>query len=234
MSSGGFTAAYKELVPQFERSNHDTVTTAFGPSMGNTPDSISQRLERHEPADVVILASTVLDDLIKHGFVQPGSRVDLARSGVGVAVRAGAPLPDISSAAALKAALLRAKSIAYSSSASGVYVSTVLFPRLGISEQIRSKCQRVEGLVGPVVANGGAEIGFQQISELRPIAGITLVGPLPPEVQHVTVYSAGLGANASDPAAARALIAFLASPAAEAAIRKSGLEPPVRQAASLP
>jgi molybdate transport system substrate-binding protein len=225
MSSGGFTAAYLVLVPEFERATNNKVETTFGASMGNTPDSIPSRLQRGEPADVVILAASALDDLIKQGKVVAGSRVDLARSSIGMAVRAGAPKPDISSVEALTRTLLRAKSIAYSSSASGVYLSTELFQRLGIADQIKGKSRRIDGEpVAAVVARGDAEIGFQQISEILPVPGIDYVGPLPPDVQRVTVFSAGVAAGARKPDAARALITFLASPGAAAAIRKSGLE----------
>ena len=226
MTSGAFTAALRELTAQFERATKNKVETTYGASMGNTPDSIPSRLQRGEAVDVVILAGQALDDLIALGQVAAGSRVDLVRSSIGMAVRAGAPKPDISSVDALKRTLLDAKSIAYSSSASGVYLSTELFQRLGIADQIRAKSKRIDsGPVGAVVARGEAEIGFQQISELLPVPGIDYVGPLPPGAQRVTVFSAGVGARAKVPDAARALIAFLASPAAAPAIKKSGLEP---------
>jgi molybdate transport system substrate-binding protein len=226
MISGGFTAAYLEVVPEFERATRTKIVTSFGASMGNAPDSIPVRLQRGEPADVVILAGPALDGLIAQGKVLAGSRVDLARSRIGMAVRAGAPRPDISSVAALTRTLLQARSIAYSASASGVYISTELFQRLGIADQVRGKSRRIESeRVGAVVARGDAEIGFQQISELLGIPGVDYVGPLPPEVQSVTVFSAGIGAGARDPAVAGALITFLASPAVAAAVAKSGLEP---------
>jgi molybdate transport system substrate-binding protein len=226
MTSGAFTAAYLELIPEFERTTHHQIATAYGASMGNAPDSIPSRLDRGEPVDVVILAAPALDDLIKHGKVVPGSRVDLVRSSIGIAVRAGAPKPDIRTVETLKDALLEAKSIAYSASASGVYLSQELFQRLGIADEIRGKCKRIANEpVGAVVARGEAELGFQQISELLPVAGIDYVGPLPPEVQKVTVFSAGIAVGAREPEAARALIQFLASPAVIPAITKSGLEP---------
>jgi len=226
MTSGGFTAALTELTPAFERATGHTVVTTYGASLGGAPDSIPSRLRRGEPADIVILASEALDDLVGQGRVVAGSRVDLARSSIGMAVRAGAPKPDISSVAALKRTLLRAKSIAYSASASGVYVSTELFQRLGIAAEVAGKSQRIESeRVATVVARGGAEIGFQQISELLPVAGIEYVGPLPPEVQRVTIFSAGVAAGAKTPDAARALITFLASAAGAPAITKSGMEP---------
>lgn len=226
VTSGAFTAAYLELVPEFEHTTRHTVATAFGASMGGAPDSIPSRLERGEPVDIVIMARPALDALIAQGKVVPGSAVDLVRSAIGMVVRAGAPRPDISSVEALKRALLSAHSIAYSASASGTYLAAELFPRLGIAEQIRNKSKRIESeRVAAVVARGEAEIGFQQISELLPVAGVDYVGPLPAGAQQVTVFSAGVAVHARAPAAARALIAFLASPAAAPVIRKSGLDP---------
>ncbi len=226
VTSGAFTAAYQQLVPQFEHTTHDKVTTAYGASMGGAPDSIPSRLQRGEPIDVVILAAPALDELIKQGKVIAGSRVDLARSSIGMAVRAAAPKPDISSLDALKRTLLQAKSIAYSDSASGAYLSKELFPRLGIADQIAGKCKRIAGEpVGAVVARRDAEIGFQQISELIPVKGIDYVGPLPPGAQKVTIFSAGIVAGAKEPDAARALVKFLASPAVAAVVAKTGLEP---------
>ena len=226
MTSGAFTAAYRELIPQFERATANKVVTSYGASMGNAPDSIPMRLERGEAADIVILARPALDELVNQGKVLSGSRVDLVRSSIGMAVRAGAPKPDISTVEALRRTLLQAKSIAYSASASGVYLSQEMFQRLGIADQILEKCKRIANEpVGAVVARGDAEIGFQQISELLPVPGIDYLGPLPPEVQKFTVFSAGVGVGAKQPDAARALIKYLASPAAVPAIKKSGLEP---------
>jgi molybdate transport system substrate-binding protein len=227
MTSGGLTAAYLAIVPDFERTTGQKIVTAFGASLGGAPDSIPSRIQRGEPVDVVILAAEALDELIRQGKIVSGSRVDLARSRIGMAVRRGAPKPDISTVEGLKRTLLHAKSIAYSASASGVYLSTELFPRLGISEQIKSKSRRIESeRVGAVVARGDAEIGFQQISELLGVPGIEFVGPLPNDVQRVTIFSAGVSVSASDPDRARTLIAFLKSPAATAAMKKSGLEAP--------
>jgi molybdate transport system substrate-binding protein len=226
MISGGFSAAYRTLVPEFERATKNTVATVSGPSMGATPEAIPNRLHRGEPADVLIMVGDALDELIKQGKVVADSRVELARSNIGMAVRAGAPKPDISTVDALKRTLLAAKSIAYSDSASGVYLSTVLFQRLGIADQIKGKSRMIPAEpVGAVVARGDAEIGFQQISELLPVQGIDLVGPLPPEVQKVTVFSAGIVTVAKEPDVGRALVKFLASPAAAPAITRSGLEP---------
>ncbi len=226
VTSGSFTAAYLELVPEYEAATHNKLVTQFGPSMGTTHNAIPIRLERSEVIDVVIMAAPALDDLIMQGKVRPGSRVDLVQSLMGMAVKAGAPKPDISTVDALKRTLLAAKSIAYSDSASGVYLSTELFPKLGVADQIKFKCRKIEAdPVGGVVATGEFEIGFQQISELRPVKGIDIVGPLPPGAQRVTVFAAGIPVTATHPEAAKALIQWLASPAAYAAIKKSGLEP---------
>ena len=225
MTSGAFTAAYLELIPQLELVTKCKIVTA-ATSMGTGANSIPNRLQRGEPADVVIMADAALAELIKDGKVVAESRVHLARSAIGMAVRAGSPKPDISSVDALKRALLQAKSIAYSASVSGLYLSTELFQRLGIADQIMPKSRRIEGeRVGAVVARGEAEIGFQQTSELLPVPGIDYVGPLPPEVQRVSVFSAGVAVGSRNSDAARVLIGFLASPAAARAITKSGMEP---------
>jgi molybdate transport system substrate-binding protein len=225
MTSGAFTAAYLELLKQFEnRTKHKVTTDAT--SMGTGADYIPNRVARGEPADVVILNDRALDDMIKKGLVVAGSRVDLARSGIGMAVRAGAPKPDISSVEALRRTLLAATSIAYSASVSGDYLSTQMFKRLGIADQVMKKSRRIEGeRVGAVVARGEAQLGFQQTSELLPVPGIDYVGPLPAEVQLITTFSAGIASHAASPEVARAFIAFLASPAAAATITRTGLEP---------
>ena len=226
MTSGALSAALREVTPAFERASGSTLIIVSGGSVAGAPDSIPDRLQRGERADVLIMAAGGIDDLTKAGRVVAGSRVDLARSSIGMAVRAGAPKPDISSVDALTRALLAAKSVAFSSSVSGVYISTELFQRLGIANQMLAKSRKVESEpVAAVVARGEAEIGFQQISELRPVPGIEVVGPLPPEVQRVTVFSAAAAAGSTNPRGGRALIAFLSSPAASAAIAKSGMDP---------
>lgn len=226
MASGGFTATYNDVVPEFERKTGNKVVTVYGASMGGAPDSIPVRLEHGEPADIVIMADTALEDLIKKGKVVAGSRVDLVRSVIGMAVKKGAPKPDISSVDALVKALLAAKSIAYSASASGTYLSGELFPKLGIADKIKDKSKRiVSERVGDIVARGEAEVGFQQVSELLPIEGIDYIGPLPEGAQKVTVFSAGIATGAKNPEDARKLIQFLAAPSVYPAIRKYGLEP---------
>jgi molybdate transport system substrate-binding protein len=226
MISNGLAAAYEALVPEFERLTGHKVLTAYGPSMGTTAIAIPNRLERGEPADVLIMVGYALGDLIKQGKVVPDSRVDLTRSLIGVVVKSGAPKPDISSANAVKRALLAAKSVAYSDSASGVYISTEMFAKLGIADQMKDKAKKIPAdPVAGVVAHGDAELGLQQISELIPVPGVDLVGALPPELQKITVYAGGIATVSREPEAGRALIKFLSSAAARDAIIKSGMEP---------
>ena len=226
MTSGAMSAALKEVTPAFERASGSTLIVVSGGSVAGAADSIPDRLARGERADVVIMAAGGIDDLAKAGRIVAGSRVDLARSSIGIAVRAGAAKPDISTVEALTRALLQAKSVAYSSSVSGVYISTELFQRLGIASQMTPKSRKIESEpVAVAVARGDAELGFQQISELRPVPGVDVVGPLPPAVQRVTIFSVATAAGSTNPAGGRALIAFLASPAASAAIARSGMDP---------
>jgi molybdate transport system substrate-binding protein len=226
MISGGLTAAYQALVPEFEKATGNKVITAYGPSMGTTVNAIPVRLARGEPADVLILVGYALDDLVKQGKATADSKVDLVRSPIGIAVKSGAPKPDISSADAVKRALLEAKSVAYSDSASGVYVSTEMFAKLGIVDAMKGKARQIPATpVGEIVARGEAEIGLQQIAELKPVSGIDIVGPLPPDLQKITVFSAGIATGSKEPEAGKALIKYLASPAAHDALVKSGLDP---------
>lgn len=225
-SSGGFAAAYRALAPGFEQQTGHKLISAWGPSMGDTPLAIPNRLQRGETIDVVIMAGESLDDLIKQGKVLDDTHDVLARSRIGMAVKTGEKKPDISTLEGLKKALLAASSIAYSDSASGVFLSTVLFPRFGIAEQIKGKSRMIPAEpVGRVVARGDAEIGFQQVSELLPIPGIDFAGLLPDEAQQVTPFSAGIVAASKQQEGAKALINYLASPAAAAQIRQTGLDP---------
>jgi molybdate transport system substrate-binding protein len=226
MISGGFSAALRDLAPAYKQQTGHTLEIVAGPSMGTTPQAIPNRLARGEQADVVIMVGYALDDLIKAGTVAADSRVDLARSPIAMAVRAGAPKPDISTVDRFRQALLNARSIAYSDSASGVYIQNEMFPKLGIADAVRTKSKMIPATpVGEVVARGDAEIGFQQLSELRPVPGIDIVGVIPPEVQKITVFAGGVVTNAQHGASARALLAFLASLAAAPSIANSGLEP---------
>ncbi|AUT61126.1 substrate-binding domain-containing protein [Paraburkholderia terrae] len=225
MSSGGFTAAYKLLGPRFASTTGNTLDTALGPSMGKSPEAIPNRLERGEPADVVIMVGYALDDLIKEGKIVPGSRVELADSRIGMVVREGAAKPDIGSVEALRQALLHAKSIAYSDSASGVYIERELFKRLGIEDQVKPKAKMIPRIpVASVVANGDYEIGFQQVSELLPIKGATYVGKIPESLQSVTRYAAGIPIGAQHPKEAKALLDYLASPEAQPEVKSTGLD----------
>jgi molybdate transport system substrate-binding protein len=233
MLSGGFAAAYLELVSQFERATGHTVSTVRGGSIGTAPNSIPSRLQRGEPVDVVVMNGNALDGLVKDGKIAAGTSVDLGRTSMGVAIHAGSPKPDIGSVDAFKSAMLSAKSIAYSSRGSA-YLFAELFPPLGIADEVKRKGLMVGDeaeAVGVAVARGEAEIGLQIISELLPVPGIDIVGPLPAEIQRIAplgrraVFSAGIVVGAKEPDAASALIKFLASPAAAPVITKSGLEP---------
>ena len=226
ITSGAFAEALKSLVPEYEKQSPNKVIISYGSSMGTAPDSIPSRLARNEKFDVLILASPSLDDFIKSGAVQPGTRVDLVASVMGAVVKSGAPKPDISTMAGLKSALLNAKSVAYSASASGVYLSTELFPKMGISEQMDKTARKIYSeRVASVVARGEAELGFQQVSELIPIPGVDFIGELPPEAQKTVLFSAGITNNVSNLNSSRDLIAFLASPKAAPTIQKAGLKP---------
>jgi molybdate transport system substrate-binding protein len=228
MTSGTFTAAFLELAPRFERATGHRLVAATT-SLGVGADSIPSRLQRREPADVVIVDDDTMRALIAGRTVIAATRTPLARSGIGMAVRAGALKPDISSVDALRRALLQATSVAYSSSVSGRYIVSELYQRLGIANEMAAKSRRIEGeRVGAVVARGEAEIGFQQTSELLPVPGIDYVGPLPSEVQRVSVFSAAVAAHAGNRVAAEALIRFLASADAAAAVTATGLEPVAR------
>lgn len=229
MTSGAFTAAHLALLPQVEQRTGKKVITVTT-SVGTGDASIPNRLKRGEVADLVIVADDLLRQLIADKRVLAQGATQLARSMIGMAVRAGAPKPDIGSADALKRTLLAAKSIGYSASVSGQYLTTELVQRLGIADQVLPKCRHIGGgeRVGAVVARGELEIGFQQMSELLPVPGIDHITPLPPEVQKVSAFTAGVGVNTTDKAAALAVIQFLASAAAHQAITASGLEPIAR------
>jgi len=230
MISAGFYDAYAELVPAFEQSSGNHLVTTRGPSLGDSPEAIPTRLRRGEPADVVIMLAASIDDLMRQGLLRQGSKRDLARSEIGMVVRAGAAKPDISTVDALRRTLIEAKSIAYSDSGSGIYLSTTLFAQLGVADQVAGKSRKVKGPpsgepVAAVVARGDAEIGFQQVSELVHVPGVTFVGTIPAQLQQEIFYAAALANGVSQPEAAAALIRLLASPEAASAISKAGLTP---------
>ena len=231
MISAGFHGAYSELGPAFERASGHHLVTTRGPSMGDSPESIPTRLSRGEAADVVILDGGAADELGKRGLVRADSKLELARSLVGMVVRDGAAKPDIATVEAFRNTLLAAKSIAYSDSGSGTYLSTTLFAKLGIADRIAGKSRKVRGPpsgepVASVVARGEAEIGFQQVAELIHVAGITYVGPIPAELQPMFSFAGALTNTVQQPEAATALLRFLASPEAAPVIANAGLMPP--------
>jgi molybdate transport system substrate-binding protein len=214
--------AYLELVAQFEKTSGHKVTTVFTGTL-----NVQKRLADGEAYDLIIMAGPAIDDQIKLGKAVAGSRVDFAKSGTGLAVRKGAPKPDISSADALRKTLLAAKSIGYSTGPSGVYMLSV-FEKLGITDQVKAKLKQSPSgvFVGTLIASGETEVGFQQISELVHFPGIDYVGPLPGDLQRLTVFSAGIHAGAKQADAARALVKFITAPAAASVIKKHGLELP--------
>ena len=217
-------AAIDELVPGFEQANGHRVRASYGPSGG-----ISRRFVAGEPADVVVIDSGALDDLIKQGKVMAG-RSDIARTAIGIAVRKGAPKPDVSSPEALKRALLAAKSVGHTALAGGGITAahvTRLFERLGIAAEMAPKIKLAaggpNGRVSVLISSGEAEIGLQQVSELMSNPEVEVIGMLPAELQQITTYSAGIAASAREPQAGRALVGFLAAPAAMAVYKRRGL-----------
>ncbi len=231
MISAGFYEVYAALGPAFERASGHRLVTTRGPSLGDSPEAIPTRLARGETADVVILDGGSADDLAKRGVVRASSKVLLARSQIGMVVRAGAAKPNIGSVEAFRRTLLAAKSVGYSDSASGIYLSTTLFAKLGVADQVAGKSRKVRGPpsgepVAAVVARGELEIGFQQVSELIHVPGVTFVGTIPAELQPPISFAGAITSAARQPDAALALLRFLASPEAATTIVKAGLTPP--------
>ena len=215
--------ACEELSPVYLAQRHTAIKIETGGSMGTTGTAIPARLDRGEVFDVVILFDASLDDLIRRGKVLPDSKVDLVNSDIGMAVKAGSPKPDIATLDALKKTLLAAKSITYTTGVSGVYVRDVMFPMLGIADEMKAKTV-MSTSSGDTVVEGKAEIGFQQVSELMPVKGLDIQA-LPHAAAKPSVFSAGIPVNAPHPKEAREYIQWLASPAAYEAIRKAGLDP---------
>jgi molybdate transport system substrate-binding protein len=233
--SGGFALAYEKLLPEFEKSSGITITTARGGSQGDGPNTIGAQLRRGLPVDVVIMNRAGLNDLIAEGRIVAGTDRDLAQTFLGLAVRAGAAKPDMHNVEAFKQTLLHARSVALDSSTTGIYMTTKLYPQLGIADEMARKTT----MSGPTaVANGEAEINIQPISEQLPVKGIELLGKIPEEVQYAAVFSAALVSGSKEADAARRLIAFLTSESAKAAIRSSGMDPclcvPMGQVPSTP
>jgi molybdate transport system substrate-binding protein len=221
LSTQATEQAYRELAPQFEQASGHKVTTIFTGTL-----DVQKRIAAGETYDVILMAGPAIDDFIKAGKIVPGSRVDIARSGVGVAVKAGATKPDISTTEAVKKTLLAATSIGYSTGPSGVYL-TGLFQRLGVADAIKGKLKQTPTgvFVGSIVASGEAQIGFQQVSELAHFPGVDFVGPLPADIQEITVFSAGLQVGAKQDEAAKAWLKFLTAPEHAAAFTSRGLTP---------
>ncbi len=228
--SGAFAPAWRSLAAMFEQATGARIDSQAGASVGDASTAVPQRLARGETLDVVIMSGPALSDMMAAGYVT--ERTDLARSLIGAAIRAGGPAPDISTPDALRATLLAARSVALSRSVSGVHVHTTMLPALGIADTVADRIRFATGEpAGALVVRGEAEIAFQQISELRPVAGLTLLGTLPDELQLATIFAAGLVATSSNAEAARRLMAYLVSPAAGSVITESGMDPitgPVR------
>jgi molybdate transport system substrate-binding protein len=224
--SGGFSGAYEKLLPEFERTSGIKVTTGSGASQGTGPQTIAAQLARGVPADVVILSREGLSELIAAKKIAAGTDVDLARVPLGVAVRAGATKPDVSTVGAFKQLLLKAKTVAIPGSTSGIWLTTDLFPRLGIADKINVKATpRGKDATG-MVAAGGADLAVMPVSEIVHAPGVDYAGSLAPEIQFVQTFSAGVVAGSGNIEASTRLIEFLASAQASGAIRNSGMEPP--------
>jgi molybdate transport system substrate-binding protein len=223
--SGGFTGAYEQLLPEFERTTGIKVTTRSGASQGRGPQTIAAQLARGVSADVVILSREGLGELIAANKIVAETDVDLARVPLGVGVRAGTPKPDVSTVEAFKQVLLKSKTVAIPGSTGGIWLMTDLFPRLGIAERINTKVTPRGTDASEMVAAGGADLAVMPISEIVHAAGINFAGSFPPEIQFVQVFAAAVIAGSEDIEASKRLIEFLASSRASEAIRKSGMEP---------
>ncbi len=228
LTTGILKGAFNRIATKFQDETGYRVTMSWGPSTGSSTEASPVRVRSGEAIDVLIMVNTSMDDLVASGHFIAVQRRDVAVSKIGVAVKEGQPAPDISTPAALRQALLNARSIGFSEGASGTYVSTVLLDKLGIAEQVQPRCHVVLGrkFVGAAVAEGEVEVGLQQISELYLESGITVIGPLPDEVQKASVVSAAVSAKAVNRDAAQQFVAYLSTPFAVDAIRASGLDLP--------
>lgn len=223
LSAGALTQPLTELIPQFERATNNKVTIVYG-----TAGAVRGMLEKGDAADLVMLPAEGIAEADKHGWVQPDSRVDLAAVAIGVAVRKGAPAPDISTPDALKRALLDAKAVAYvdpTRGTSGRHFDSVVLPTLGIASEVRAKAKlQTEGSAAEFVRRGEADIAIQQVSELLPVEGVTVIGLLPDSLQKFTTYSAAIAAHAAASDAARQLVTFLTTPAGKAVFKAKGMD----------
>ena len=225
LMSGGFSGAYQQLLPEFERTTGIKVTTGSGSSQGTGPQTIGAQLARGVPADVVILSSEGLNELIAANRIAAGTDVGLARTPLGVAVRARNPKPDVSTVEAFKEVLLKAKTVAIPGSTGGIWLTTHLFPQLGIAEKIDVKVTPRGTDATGMVAAGDADLAVMPVSEILHVAGVDFAGPIPPEIQFVQVFSAAVVARSNEIEGSKRLIEFLASARASEAIRNSGMEP---------
>jgi molybdate transport system substrate-binding protein len=223
--SGGFSSAYEQLLPEFERTSGIKVTTGSGASQGTGPQTIAAQLARGVPANVVILSREGLSELIAANRIAAGTEVDLARVPLGVAVRAGSPKPDVGTVEAFKQLMLKAKTVAVPGSTSGIWLTTDLFPRLGIAEKIKVKATARGKDATGMVAAGDADIAVMPVSEIVHAPGVDFAGSLAPEIQFVQTFSAAVVAGSGEIEASKRLIEFLASARASEAIKKSGMEP---------
>jgi molybdate transport system substrate-binding protein len=223
--SGGFSTSYQQLLPEFESSTGITVTTLSGASQGKGPETIAAQLSRGVAADVAILSREGLSELIAAGRIVAGTDVDLARAALGAAVRSGTRKPDISTVAAFKEALLSARVVAVPGSTSGIYLTTELFPRLGIANKLNTRITPRASQAVALVATGDADIIVQPISELLHRPGLDFLGPIPAEIQLIQTFAAAIVAGSKEIEASRRVIEFLASERATAAIRHNGMEP---------
>ncbi|WP_186167959.1 substrate-binding domain-containing protein [Burkholderia gladioli] len=227
LATGALHGAFDQLVPMFEKSSGHRLEIAWGPSYGTSPEALPMRLRNGEPVDICFMIKPALQQEVDAGRFDRASLSDIAASGIGVAVRKGLAVPDVGSDDALRRALLSARSVAFSEGASGTYIVGTLFERLGIAEQMKSKSVLIRGkeLVGAALARGDAELGLQQISELKVTPGIDFAGPLPADVQKTSVISSAIAVHAQAADASRAFAAFLKTAPAVAVLNKTGLDP---------
>ena len=223
--SGGFSGPYEQLVPQFERSTGTKVATGSGSSQGKGPQTIAAQLARGVPADVVILSREGLSELIAGRWIAAGTDVDLARTPIGVAVRAGAPKPDVRNVEDFKQLVLRARTVAVPSSTSGIFLIEEIFPRLGIAGRVNVKATPRGSGAAAMVAAGEADIGLLPVSEIMHADGVELAGVIADEIQLHQIFAAAIVARSKEVDAAKRLIAFLTSAAAAQTIRRGGMEP---------
>lgn len=228
LTSGIMKGSFAKIVPEFEKQTGHKIKASWGPSAGNSPEASQNRIRNGEYVDVLLMVNTSMDQLVKEGTFSPVDRHDVAISKIGVAVKKGSPMPDISTPEELKNVLLAAKFVGFSEGASGTYIENVLFPKLGIAVQMAPKSVIILGrkFVSEALVNNEVTLGMQQVSELRLDDGITLIGPLPAELQKYSVISAAVSTKSTKQAAAKQFVDFLSTPLAKQAIENSGCDFP--------